>query len=125
VTGNAANPGLGEVTGAIVAVGETEHVEPTYPAREYFVGTVPESEFVRFDLTADADHGNATTVPVTVTYLADGDPYERSVELEYDPQADDEDEASGVPLSAVAAVAGSVTLLIGAAFGWRRLRGRD
>ena len=125
VTGNAANPGLGEVTGAIVAVGETEHVEPTYPAREYFVGTVPESEFVRFDLTADTDHENATTVPVTVTYLADGDPYERSVELEYDPQADDEDEASGVPLSAVAAVAGSVTLLIGAAFGWRRLRGRD
>ena len=125
VTGNAANPGLGEVNGAIVAVGETEHVEPTYPAREYFVGTVPESEFVRFDLTADADHGNATTVPVTVTYLADGDPYERSVELEYDPQVEDESEESGVPLSAVAIAAGSVALLVGAAFGWRRLRGRD
>ena len=126
VTGNAANPGLGEVTGAVVAVGETEHVEPTYPAREYFVGTVPESEFVRFDLTADTDHENATTVPVTITYLADGDPYERSVELEYDPQTDGQDDESTLPPSIVVAVAaGSVALLIGAAFGWRRLRGRD
>ncbi len=125
VTGNAANPGLGEVNGAIVAVGETEHVEPAYPAREYFVGTVPESEFVRFDLTADTDHENATTIPVTVTYLADGEPYERSVELEYDPRSGDETEESGVPLSVVVAAAGSVTLLVGAAFGWRRLRGRD
>ena len=128
VTGNAANPGLGEVNGAIVAVGSTEHVAPTYPAREYFVGTVPESEFVRFDVTADVDHANATTVPVSVTYLADGDPYERTVELPYDArvEADGDGDASGIPtLAFVAAAAASMTLLGAAALSWRRLRDRD
>ncbi|MFO7925349.1 MAG: hypothetical protein ACQET5_14665 [Halobacteriota archaeon] len=127
VTGNAANPGLGAVNGAIVSIGETEHVAPAYPAREYFVGTIPESEFVRFDLTADVDHANATTVPVTVTYLADGDPYERTLELEYDArtESDESDGGSGVPLSVVAVAVGSVVLIGGVALGWRRLRGRD
>lgn len=127
VTGNAANTGLGEVNGAIVAVGGTEHLEPAYPAREYFVGTVPESEFVRFDVTADVDHDNATAVPVTVTYLADGDPYERTVELPYDARADDEadGDGSGVSLWVLTALAGSAALVAGVALGWRRLRGRD
>lgn len=127
VTGNAANPGLGAVNGAIVSIGETEYVQPAYPAREYFVGTIPESEFVRFDVTADVDHANATTVPLTVTYLADGDPYERTVELEYDArsESDESDGGSGVPLSIVAVIGGAVVIVGGAALGWRRLRGRD
>ena len=127
VTGNAANPGLGEVNGATVAVDGTEHVDPAYPARDYFVGTVPESEFVRFDLTAAVDPANATAVPVTVTYLADGDPYERTVELPLDggEAGTDADGGSNVPLSALALVAGSLTAVGGATLGWRRLRARD
>jgi len=126
VTGHAANVGLGEVNSAVVSLGETDHVEPTYPAREYFVGTVPESQFVRFDVTADVDHENATTVPVTVSYLADGDPYERTVELEYDARVESSgDDGSSVPLSLVGALVGSATLGFGAALGWRRLRARD
>ncbi len=127
VTGNAANPGLGEVNGAIVSIGETDYVDPTYPAREYFVGTVPESEFVRFDLTAAVDHNNATMVPVTITYLADGEPYERTVELPYEPQieAEGETDSSPVPVSVVVAVVGSLALVVSTAFGWRRLRARD
>ncbi|WP_299236906.1 hypothetical protein [Natronomonas sp.] len=127
ITGNAANRGLGEVNSAIVAVEGTEHVSPAYPARNYFVGTVPESEFVRFDLTADVDRANATAVPVTVTYLAGGEPYERTVELPIDGAPSDTGDDSGVPLSIVAltAVSGSVTLVGGAALGWRRSRGRD
>ena len=127
VTGNAANAGLGEVNGAIVAVGETEYLDPAYPAREYFVGTVPGSEFVRFDVTADVDHANATTVPVTITYLADGDPYERTVELPYDARTDgaDNGDGSGVSLWVATAFAGSAALVAGTALGWRRLRGRD
>ena len=124
VTGNAANPGLGEINGAVVAVEETETVSPTYPAREYFVGAVPESEFVRFDVTADVDHDNATTVPVTVTYLADGEPYERTVELPYEPRAADRGDNSGggdgVPLSVATAVAGSALVAGSVAVGWRR-----
>ena len=128
VTGNAANIGLGEANGAIVSIGETTYVDPAYPAREYFVGTVPESEFVRFDLTADVDHANATTVPVTVTYLADGDPYNESVELEYDARTEDGlGDDPGVPLSTVVGVTGSVLLVgIVVALGWRRFaRGRN
>lgn len=127
VTGNAANPGLGAVNGAIVSIGETEYVDPTYPTREYFVGTIPESEFVRFDLTADVDHANATTVPVTVTYLADGDPYERTTELEYDArtESNESDGDFGVSLSVVAVAVGSVVVVGGMVLGWRLLRGRD
>ncbi|MGM0606480.1 MAG: hypothetical protein ACQETB_12535 [Halobacteriota archaeon] len=127
VTGNAANPGLGAVNGAIVSIGETEYVDPAYPTREYFVGTIPESEFVRFDLTADVDHANATTVPVTVTYLADGDPYERTTELEYDArtESNESDGGFGVSLSVVAVAVGSVVVVGGMVLGWRLLRGRD
>lgn len=129
VTGNAANPGLGEVGGATVAVGEATGVEPAYPARSYFVGTIPGSEFVRFDLTAAVDNANATTVPVTVTYLADGRSYERTVELEYDPRRpDDADGDSGVPLGVIGTLgaAGSVLVVGASLVGWRRwYRGGD
>lgn len=123
VTGNAANPGLGEVNGATVAVGESVGVDPAYPARSYFVGTVPGSEFVRFDLAATVDPANATTVPVTVSYLADGRSYERTVELAYDPRTpSDGSDDSNVPLGAVGAagVVGSLLLVGGSVVGWRR-----
>ena len=121
ITGNAANPGLGEVHGARVAVEDAAGVEPAYPARDYFVGTVPASEFVRFDLTAQVDDDNATTVPVTVAYLADGEPYEETVELEYAPREEADGEGgSRLSLSLVAVGVGAAVLLLGGGVGWRR-----
>jgi hypothetical protein len=84
VTGNAGNPGDGEVTGVVVAVGESEHVGPAYPRRTYFVGTVEASEFAPFELTADVDAENATGVPVEVTYRVDGAARTERVTLPYD-----------------------------------------
>ncbi|MFB6353259.1 MAG: hypothetical protein ABEJ92_04160 [Halobacteriales archaeon] len=75
ITGSASNVGLGAVNSVVLRVVETEGVEPVPPNREYFVGTVPASDFVSFDLTARVD-SNVTAVPIEVTYLTDG--YERT-----------------------------------------------
>ncbi|GGN86056.1 hypothetical protein [Haloarcula pellucida] len=73
VDGNLANVGDGEVTSAVVAVQPTRYVEPAYPQRNYFVGSVASSEFAPFELTAQADTENATSVTVRVDYTVDGE----------------------------------------------------
>jgi hypothetical protein len=71
ITGSASNVGLSDVDGVVVRVLPAAGVSPARPYREYFVGTVPASDFVSFDLYADLAP-DATTVPVEVTYIADG-----------------------------------------------------
>ncbi len=70
LSGNLANTGDGEVTSAVVSVQPSEYVDPAYPQRTYFVGTVGASEFAPFDLTARADAENATAVTLRVAYTA-------------------------------------------------------
>ncbi len=125
ISGNVANVGTAGANGAVVAVEESEGVDPIYPQRSYFVGAVPESDFVGFDLTASVD-GNATdSVPITVTYLDDGVEQERTVELDYVPreQASGEDGRTLWPF----ALAGSAALLMfgGGALVWRQQNGRN
>lgn len=81
VTGNAGNIGDGEVTGVVVSVGETAGVQPAYPNRDYFIGTVAGSEFAPFELTAQVDPANATAVPIEVTYRAAGEQRTEMVRL--------------------------------------------
>lgn len=71
ISGSASNVGLSDASSAVVSVVSTDGVTPVAPSREYFVGTVPASDFVSFDLTARVDDG-VTTVPVRVSYIADG-----------------------------------------------------
>jgi len=71
ITGSASNVGLAAVNSVVVSVVPAAGVTPAYPGREYFVGTVPKSDFVSFDVYATVDP-NATSVPLRVTYLADG-----------------------------------------------------
>lgn len=73
LSGNLANTGDGEVTGAVVSVQSSEYVAPAYPQRTYFVGTVSASEFAPFDLTARADTDNATAVTLEVAYTTGGE----------------------------------------------------
>ncbi|WP_318570759.1 hypothetical protein [Salinigranum marinum] len=80
VSGNAGNVGRGSVTGLVVAVGDAPDVEPAYPQRDYFVGTVEGSEFAPFELTANVGP-NASSIPVVVTYAVDGDIREETVSL--------------------------------------------
>ncbi|MFC6862390.1 hypothetical protein ACFQGE_02805 [Halomicroarcula sp. GCM10025817] len=70
ISGNLANVGDGDVRSALVAVEPTEGVEPAYPQRTYFVGTVASSEFAPFELVAQADTDNATAVTVRLEYTA-------------------------------------------------------
>jgi hypothetical protein len=72
ITGSASNVGLSDADGVLVRVLPAEGVRPARPYREYFVGTVPASDFVAFDLYAAVEPG-ATAVPVEVTYLVDGE----------------------------------------------------
>jgi len=71
VTGSASNVGLSAVNSVVVRVVPAAGVQPAYPGREYFVGTIPASDFVSFDVYATTS-ANATSVPLEVTYLADG-----------------------------------------------------
>jgi hypothetical protein len=77
--GNLANTGSGEITSAVVAVRPTDHVDPAYPRRTYFVGTVGASEFAPFDLTARADTANATAVTLRVAYTTGGERFTETV----------------------------------------------
>jgi len=73
LSGNLGNVGDGEVRGVVVSVGQGEYVAPAYPQRDQFLGTVGPSEFAPFELTAQIDAANATSVPVRVTYTTAGE----------------------------------------------------
>ncbi len=123
IEGNAGNVGEADVSGLVVSVGEGEHVDPAYPARDYFVGTVEASEFAPFEVTADVDAGNVSTIPIVVTYSVDGYRFEERIEVPYDDDLDPStDEGSGgIPLLPVGI--GLVVVLALATGGyvvWRR-----
>ena len=70
ITGSASNVGSTDADSVLVSVVKTENVTPATPNRNYFVGTVPASDFVSFDVYARTE-GNVTSVPLEVTYLVD------------------------------------------------------
>jgi hypothetical protein len=70
----------------VVEAVDTEHVTPAYPGRTYFVGTVPSSDFVSFDVYATTDD-TVDTIPVRVSYLVDGTPQSHVVRLAADTAA--------------------------------------
>jgi hypothetical protein len=80
ITGDIGNPGEGDISGVVVAVGSAEDVSPSYPSRDFFVGQIEGNGFAPFELTATAGE-NATHVPLTVQYLVDGDERTETVEL--------------------------------------------
>ena len=70
ISGSASNIGSTDADSVLVSVVDTENVTPATPNRDYFVGTVPASDFVSFDVYARTE-GNVTSVPLEVTYLVD------------------------------------------------------
>ncbi|MFQ3318488.1 MAG: hypothetical protein ACI8UR_001396 [Natronomonas sp.] len=89
ISGNAGNTGEAKVTGVVVSVADAEGVQPVYPQRDYFIGTIDGSEFAPFELTASVD-ANATAIPVEVTYRVDGRQVTDRPELPVEP-VDDSD----------------------------------
>ena len=89
LSGNLANTGDGEVTSAVVAVQPTADVQPAYPQRNYFVGTVDASSFAPFELTGQADTDNATNLTVQLSYTVDGEQVTDTVTVPLPPPTDD------------------------------------
>lgn len=85
LAGNLGNVGDGEVSGVVVAVGESEYATPAYPQRNYFLGTVGASEFAPFELTAQVDTENASSVPIAVSYTTAGERRTETVEVPLPP----------------------------------------
>ncbi|POG57494.1 COG1361 family protein [Haloferax marisrubri] len=114
ISGSASNVGLSDAQSVVVRVVPTDGVVPERPYKEYFVGSVPASDFASFDLYATVDDG-VTTVPVEVTYLADG--REQTVETTVDvsdlSQPTDSNDGGGGGLgTALLLVGGLVALLV-------------
>ncbi|MFC7172936.1 hypothetical protein ACFQL0_05415 [Haloplanus litoreus] len=81
LAGSASNTGETAVTGAVVSVVGTERVTPVSPAKDYFVGNVPAGEFTSFELTARLAGNRTDTVPIRISYIADGEQHSRVVEV--------------------------------------------
>jgi hypothetical protein len=113
VSGSVSNVGLSAVRSVVVGVVPADGVAPVAPNRRYFVGTVPASDFVSFDVTARLDD-NTSRVPLNVTYLTDGRPrsvrFDVPVEDESSGRAGTGDQGGGL-LPAVGGVV--VALLVG------------
>lgn len=133
VSGSASNLGTTDAESVLVSVADTERVTPASPNPEYFVGTVPSSDFVSFDVYASVD-GNVSTVPLNVSYLVDGQQYTRTVDVDAagasralaaGPESSDGGSSGGFLLPAT--VGGIVVLAVAGvvARAWRNSRGSD
>ncbi|UWG46786.1 Secreted Beta-propeller repeat protein fused to CARDB-like adhesion module [Halanaeroarchaeum sp. HSR-CO] len=72
VSGSVANVGLTEVNGVVVRVVSAPGIDPVRPAPDYFVGSIPASDFATFDLSVVVDE-DVDTVPIEVRYLVRGE----------------------------------------------------
>jgi len=142
VTGSASNVGVEDAQGVLLTVVDTENVDPTQPQSDYFVGTVPASDFGTFELNARVT-GETDSIPVRVSYNAGGERHERTVEVEYDgasafgdtgrgpsseappvsgPDKDTSNEGSPPTLLVVALIVGVVAVMT---YGWRKRNGEE
>ncbi|MDS0298409.1 hypothetical protein NDI76_06620 [Halogeometricum sp. S1BR25-6] len=124
VSGTASNVGLGDVDSVVVRVVRTENVTPARPNPEYFVGSIPASDFSSFDLYAEVDPGTET-VPIEVTYLANG--AERTTRTELDvsdlnAQPAEEGDSGGLPTLPLVVLAALALLVIVGVAGYAYFR---
>lgn len=126
ITGSASNVGLTEASSVTVRVKDTASVTPVAP-REYFVGRVPASDFVSFEVFARTE-GNVSEIPLEVTYLADGERRTRTVVAEVDAPAPAPDRprqrggSGGLLIPALGAVV-VLGVLAAIVYGWRNRGG--
>lgn len=122
VLGSAANVGLRQVNSVTVRVLPAEGVEPAAPNREYFVGTVPASDFTSFDVYASVE-GNVTEIPLEVSYLTDGERRTFTTSVPYDapaePSGNTNDGGGGGLLVLGAGVVIALLVVVLVVVGWR------
>ncbi|WP_172863959.1 hypothetical protein [Halorubrum trapanicum] len=94
VDANLGNAGSGEMTGAVVSVGDAPGVEPTPAGGEYFVGTLGASDFVGFDLSTRVNASVADEIPIRVAYTERGVRYTETLTVAA-PEPDDDGDGGG------------------------------
>ncbi|MFB6140081.1 MAG: CARDB domain-containing protein [Halosimplex sp.] len=131
ISGSASNLGTTDAQSVLVSVVDTDRVTPV--AKEYFVGTVPASDFVSFDVSATVD-GNVSSIPLRVEYLVDGTRHTRTVDvdtaaasraLSAGPDVGSNSGGGGFLLPAAIAVVVALLVLVVIARAWRTSRGGD
>ena len=128
ISGSASNLGTTEAQGVLVSVVDTRQVTPSPPNKEYFVGSVPASDFVSFEVYATVGR-NVSTIPLRVSYLVEGERRSRVVEIDAGSavaRAENPEEQSGgggglllpgaIAVVLIGAVAGIIYV------GWKRSR---
>jgi hypothetical protein len=132
ITGSTSNVGVEDAEGVIVEVADAENVEPAPPQSDYFVGTVPASDFGTFELNARIS-GNTSEIPIKVSYVSDGKSYDRVENVTYSglsgpssspssaaatPTSGGTDASPGFPTWILVVLAALVVGVI--AYGWRK-----
>ncbi|EMA21422.1 MULTISPECIES: COG1361 family protein [Haloarcula] len=132
ISGSASNVGSTDADSVLVSVVDTETVTPATPNRDYFVGTVPASDFVSFDVYARTE-GNVTSVPLEVTYLVDDTRKRQTFDVDLDrmggsaqqPEQDGDSEGGDQNSMLPVFVAGGLALLVVVGVLVRRYRRGD
>ncbi|WP_228840969.1 CARDB domain-containing protein, partial [Halorubrum sp. AJ67] len=94
VDANLGNVGDGEMTGAVVSVGDAPGVEPTPAGGEYFLGSLSGSDFVGFELETTTNASVAEEIPIRVAYTERGVRYTETLTVAA-PEPDDESDGGG------------------------------
>lgn len=125
ISGSASNLGSTEVDSVVVRALPTDGVTPTFPNKEYFVGTVPASDFVSFEVYVSTS-GEVSTVPLEAAYTVDGERVRKRFEVDVSstvatPRPGASGEAGQLESAVPILIGGIVTLAVGAiiVIGWR------
>jgi len=127
ISGSASNIGTADAESVLVSVKPTDGVEPAMPNREYFVGTIPASDFVSFDVYARTDD-NVSTVPLEVSYLSNGERQQQTIPVTVTDNTRDQqvggNDNNGMSSSIAIGVGAVITLAVGViiVIGWRSQR---
>ena len=135
ISGSASNLGTTDAESVLVSVVGSERVTPVAPNKEYFVGIVPASDFVSFDVYARTS-GNVSTIPLEVEYLVDGSKHTRTVEADAaaatrsidareDAQRDQSGGGGGFLLPAAVAIVVALVVVALIVRSWRNSHGGD
>lgn len=124
IRGSASNAGGADARSVQVAVVADGRVRPAESGSSFFVGTVPASDFSAFDVTASVSGNASVSIPLRVSFVADGVTVERTVHVRYDPSgdalqssADGGGDGGGMTLLAVVGL-----VVVAGAIAWRRYR---
>ncbi|MFB6081808.1 MAG: hypothetical protein ABEJ67_03200 [Halanaeroarchaeum sp.] len=125
VSGTASNVGGGDVSGVTVAVASNADVAPGRSQSDFFVGSIPASDFVSFDVNARLT-SNATTaeIPLVVSYTVDDVRIEETMTVHYagEPASARESSGGGFPFGTLVGALVLLVLVGGGVYYWRRRR---